>query len=158
MIKSQLHYSEEVKTLNVRSDAFPERGYIPTKNTCDGENVNPPLEIINLPPDTKSIAVIMEDSDAPIRACVHWIVWNIPPVEKIKEHSSFGIEGLNDFKKFHYCGPCPPSGSHHYHFKVYALNELIDLKEGASKIELEKTMSLHVIAFGELIGIYKRAM
>ncbi len=158
MIKPQVHYSEEVKTMTVTSDAFPERGYIPTKYTCDGENVNPPLMIHDLPHETKSLAVIMEDTDAPIRSWVHWMVWNIPPIEKIKESSAMGIEGLNDFRALHYGGPCPPSGSHHYHYKVYALNELLDLKEGASKIELEKAMSLHVIGFGELVGIYKRAM
>jgi len=147
---------EDIRTLNVTSEAFAPHTYIPSKYTCDGENINPPLNIDNIPKDAKSLALIIDDPDAPIRTWVHWIVWNIPPSKKIKEKSIPGIEGVNDFRQHHYGAPCPPSGTHHYHFKVYALRDNIDINSNSTKRELEKAMSPYIIAFGELVGLYKK--
>lgn len=149
---------KDVKILSVSSEAFENRGYIPIKYTCDGINTNPPIDINNIPEDTKSLVLIVDDVDAPIRAWTHWIIWNVSPGKKIKENSHSGMEGINDFRQHHYGGPCPPSGTHRYHFKVYALDEMLFLKKDSTKYELEKTMSSHIIAFGELIGIYRRAL
>jgi hypothetical protein len=146
----------EIHVLEITSEAFISQSYIPQKYTCDGEGISPPMSIGNIPKDAKSLVLIVDDPDAPGRSWVHWIVWNIPPAKKIKEKSIPGIEGMNDFVQHHYGGPCPPSGIHHYHFKVYALDELLDLKPDSTKYELEKAMSSHIIAFGELVGLYKR--
>lgn len=149
---------KDIKELHVSSEAFVNRTYIPTKYTCDGINVNPPIEINDIPVGTKSLVLIVEDIDAPIRPWTHWIVWNIPVSKNIKENSHLGIEGMNDFRQHHYGGPCPPSGTHHYYFKVYALDTLLFLQNNSKKYDLEKAMSSHVIASGELIGLYKRAL
>lgn len=155
---TQLEYatSEMVKVLTISSEAFKDHGNIPTKYTCDGDNINPPLAIGNIPKETKCLALIVDDPDAPIRAWVHWLAWNIPPSKKLKENEIAGDEGINDFGNNHYGGPCPSSGTHKYFFKVYALDDLLDLNPSATKIELEKTMAPHIIGFGELVGLYKR--
>lgn len=144
-----------MKTLGVSSPAFVHRNYIPVKYTCDGDNINPPLLIKNLPIATKSLVVIVDDPDAPVRTWSHWVVWNIPPVKKIKENSVPGIEGISDFREHAYKGPCPPSGLHYYHFKVYALDALLDLNSSATKQDVEKKMAAHILGFGEIIGLYK---
>lgn len=156
MVQEKYHTSEIVKVLTISSEAFKDHGTIPAKYTCDGDNINPPLTIGNIPKETKSLALIFDDPDAPIRTWVHWIVWNIPPAKKIKENEILGDEGINDFGNNNYGGPCPPSGTHNYLFKVYALDELLDLNPDATKIELEKAMSSHIIGFGKLVGSYKR--
>jgi Raf kinase inhibitor-like YbhB/YbcL family protein len=146
----------DYKQLTVTSTAFANEGMIPLKYTCDGENISPPLDIKDIPEEATCLVLIVDDPDAPINTWVHWIVWNIPVTHHIKENEIHGIEGLNDFQQHHYGGPCPPSGIHHYFFKVYALNSLLDLHVNTKKAELEKKMSEHIIAFGELIGLYKR--
>lgn len=158
MIQQPILLSKELKTLEVTSEAFNNRTYIPTKYTCDGENINPPLNIHNIPLEAKSLVLVVDDPDALSGNWVHWIVWNILPASKIKEKTVPGIEGINDFKKQNYGGPCPSSGTHRYFFKVYALDDLIELKQPATLADLEKVMSPHVMGFGELIGLYKRAM
>lgn len=158
MIDVKSYIKEDIKTLDISSDAFEDRMYIPSKYTCDGVNVNPPIEISNIPKEAKSLVLIVDDTDAPIRTWTHWIVWNIPPAKKIKENSLSGLQGLNDFRQHHYGGPCPPSGTHHYHFKVYALDDILYLQRNATKYDLEKAMNSHIIAFGELVGLYKRAL
>jgi Raf kinase inhibitor-like YbhB/YbcL family protein len=142
--------------LKVTSSAFENEKMIPVRYTCDGQNINPPLDIEHIPELSKSLVLIVEDPDAPVRAWVHWIVWNIPVTHHLKENNVHGIEGFNDFLQNHYGGPCPPHGTHRYIFKVYALDSLLNLKTGAKRNELEKTMSEHIIGFGELIGLYKR--
>lgn len=142
--------------LKVSSAAFQQEELIPLKYTCDGKNVNPPLDIENIPEEAKCLALIVDDPDAPAGTWVHWLVWNIPVTHHIRENEVHGTEGMNDFQQPHYGGPCPPSGTHRYFFKVYALNALLDLPPGARKHRLEKAMSEHIIAFGELIGMYKR--
>ncbi|MDP4283689.1 MAG: YbhB/YbcL family Raf kinase inhibitor-like protein [Bacteroidota bacterium] len=147
----------DYKELYISSIAFQNNGMIPLKYTCDGSNINPPLNIENIPEEAKSLTLIVDDPDAPIGTWVHWVVWNIPVTHQIKENEIHGTEGLNDFQQHHYAGPCPPpSGTHRYFFKVYALNALLDLPSGTKKPQLEKAMSEYIIAFGELIGFYKR--
>lgn len=147
---------EEIKTLIVSSPAFMHRGFIPEKYTCDGENINPPLIIEKIPESAKSLVLIVDDPDAPVRVWTHWLVWNIMPAKTIKEKSIPGVQGMTDFRSQRYKGPCPPKGLHQYHFRVYALDALLDLKPGASRHEVEKEMSSHVIAYGELTGMYER--
>ncbi|KAA9035662.1 YbhB/YbcL family Raf kinase inhibitor-like protein [Ginsengibacter hankyongi] len=142
--------------LKITSSAFNNNEYIPLKYTCDGDNISPSLEIEVIPEATKSLALIVDDPDAPIGTWVHWVVWNIPVTHHIKENDIKGIEGINDFQKNHYNGPCPPSGTHRYFFKIYALDALLRLPATTKKIELEKAMSDHILGFGELIGLYKR--
>jgi len=146
----------DYKQLKVGSSAFDNEGMIPQKYTCDGININPPLEIENIPEEAKCLVLIVDDPDAPAGTWVHWVVWNIPVTHYIKENEIHGTEGVNDFKKHHYGGPCPPSGTHRYFFKVYALDDLLDLPPRTGKLNLEKAMSEHIIAFGELTGLYKR--
>ncbi|MGP8216623.1 MAG: YbhB/YbcL family Raf kinase inhibitor-like protein [Bacteroidia bacterium] len=156
MISSNPFVKNEIKTLNISSEAFENGHLIPSKYTCDGENVNPQLEIGNIPEKTKSLVLIIDDPDAPLRTWIHWLVWNVSPARKIKMKSIPGIEGMNDFMQHHYGGPCPPSGMHHYHFKIYALDDMLYLNENATVHDVEKAMSLQVVAFGELIGLYKK--
>lgn len=158
MILQPIPLSKELKTLEITSDAFNDRTYIPTKYTCDGENINPPLTIHNIPPETNSLVLVVDDPDALSGVWVHWIVWNIPPSGKIKEKTVPGTQGINDFRKHNYNGPCPPSGTHRYFFKVYALNDLIEIEEPVTMADLDKAMNPYIIGFGELIGLYKRAM
>jgi Raf kinase inhibitor-like YbhB/YbcL family protein len=142
--------------LNVRSVAFSQGGHIPKKYTCEGEDVNPPLEISNLPVETKTVALIVEDPDAPHGTFDHWIAWNIQPNESIAENSLPGINGTNGFGKTGYGGPCPPSGSHRYFFKVYALDIQLDLLAGSNKKALQQAMKGHILAKGELMAHYKK--
>jgi Raf kinase inhibitor-like YbhB/YbcL family protein len=145
------------RILEVTSPAFKGDELIPMKYTCDGQNEPPELNIRWLPLETKSLSIIVDDPDAPIGAWVHWIAWNIHPENNIKSNKIRGRQGLNDFGLRKYCGPCPPNGTHHYHFKVYALDSfLLDLNSNTTKFELEKAMKKHIVAYGELIGLYKR--
>lgn len=146
----------DYKILQVSSSAFDYEGSIPEKYSCDGENISPPLNIENIPLEAKCLALIADDPDAPHATWVHWLVWNIPVTHHIHENEVHGTQGLNDFKQQYYGGPCPPSGMHRYFFKIYALKELLDLSPGSGKIQLEKAMSEHIIAFGELVGLYSR--
>ena len=147
---------ESEKQLEVRSTAFTQGGTIPPKYTCEGENVNPPLEIGGYPPGTKSLAVIVEDPDAPHGVYDHWIVWNIPPRGRINENSRPGVTGKNSFGNTNYGGPCPPSGSHRYYFKVYALDSELDIQAGSDKKALQNAMKKHVLSSGELMAHYQK--
>ena len=149
--------SEESKNqLEVRSTAFAQGGTIPPKYTCEGENVNPPLEIRGYSSHTKSLALIFEDPDAPRGVYDHWIVWNIPPGEKIKENSRPGVAGKNSFGNTNYGGPCPPSGSHRYFFKVYALDNELNIEAGSDKNTLQDAMKAHILSSGELMAHYQK--
>jgi Raf kinase inhibitor-like YbhB/YbcL family protein len=145
-----------MKKLVVMSSAFKNNGSIPRRYTCDGEDVNPPLIIDGLPQGTKSLVLIVDDPDASMGNWQHWNVWNITPTNKIDENIVPGIEGLNDFGRHSYGGPCPPSGTHRYFFKVYALDIKISLPISSRKKDIEKAMSEHILAKGELVGLYKR--
>ena len=145
-----------MKELTVKSPAFENNKLIPSKYTCDGEEVSPPLTVEGIPEKTKSLALIMEDPDAPAGLFIHWLVWNIPPSNEIQENSVPGTEGLNTNKKNSYHGPCPPGGTHRYYFKVYALDTLLKLGAFSEKEVLENAMQNHILAHGELIGLYRR--
>lgn len=140
--------------LTLRSDAFANRGNIPPEYTCEGVGDSPPLEIGEIPEDTQSLALIMDDPDAPKGVFTHWLVWNIPLVSVIKENSNPGISGTNSGGKTGYHPPCPPTGRHRYYFKLYALDTTLDLPAGSEREALEMAMQDHIIAQGELMGYY----
>jgi Raf kinase inhibitor-like YbhB/YbcL family protein len=148
--------SMKIQSIKVFSSAFESNGTIPRKYTCNGENINPPLEFEGIPEEADSLVLILDDPDAPMKTFTHWIVWNIEPVAKLEEDSIPGVEGINDFRKIGYGGPCPPSGTHRYFFKVYALDKQLEIKAGASRKELESEMIGHIIAEGELMGKYSK--
>ncbi|HET9434757.1 MAG TPA: YbhB/YbcL family Raf kinase inhibitor-like protein [Chitinophagaceae bacterium] len=142
--------------LQVISTVFSHKGHIPPQYTCEGENINPALIIRNFPDNTRTLALIVEDPDAPNGTFDHWVVWNIPPNEAIAERSNAGINGTNSFGKTGYGGPCPPSGVHRYFFKVFALDAELNLKAGSGKNELLDAMKGHVLATGEIMGLYQK--
>ena len=142
--------------LTVKSPAFETNRLIPAKYTCEGDEVNPPLTIEGVPPGTKTLPLIIDDPDAPRGTFDHWVVWDTSPAGKIAENSVPGTEGLNSAGERGYMGPCPPSGTHRYFFKVYALDTKLGLKLDARKRDVEKAMENHVLAKGELVGLYSR--
>jgi len=143
--------------LTVKSPAFKNNQLIPIKCSCDGDEVNPPLTIEGIPQGSKTLALVVDDPDAPMGTFDHWIVWNIPPTGRIEENSVPGTQGLNSAGKHSYIGMCPPSGTHRYFFKVFALDVKLDLKpESMKKKDLEKAMQGHILSKGELFGLYKR--
>jgi Raf kinase inhibitor-like YbhB/YbcL family protein len=147
----------ETLTLTIGSTAFTHKGSIPSKHTCDGENVNPSLTIENIPPGTKSLTLIIDDPDAPTGVFTHWVLWNIHPMEMILENTVPGTEGKNSFGRTFYQGPCPSDGRvHRYFFKVYALDTLLKLRPGSNKETVENAMMKHLLAEGEIIGLYQR--
>jgi Raf kinase inhibitor-like YbhB/YbcL family protein len=146
-----------LEKLSVKSPAFENNKPIPVKYTCDGANINPPLTIEGAPEETKTLVLIVDDPDAPAGTFNHWGVWNIPPTtRKIKENTVPGTEGISSYRKHAYGGPCPPYGTHRYFFKVYALDTQLDLKSNSTKRDVEKAMKGHVLAEGELMGLYSR--
>jgi len=144
--------------MKITSSAFQESGNIPSKFTCDGSDTSPPLQITGVPSEAKSLVLIADDPDAPGGLFTHWLVWNIPPqTSSILEGSApKGIHGTNDFGKPDYGGPCPPSGTHRYYFKVFALDRELNLASSAKRRQLDAAMQGHVIAQGELMGRYSR--
>lgn len=154
--RSEATSAVDFKKLKISSDAFTDHEMIPAQYTCDGKDINPPLAIHQIPAEAKSLAIIVDDPDAPNGTFVHWVMWNIPVTHYIRENEAKGLQGLNDFGKHRYNGPCPPGGIHRYFFKVYALNGVLDLPVDTTKEHLEKVMSNNIIGFGELIGLYSR--
>lgn len=150
--------------MKLTSSAFVDNGLIPAKYTCDGADISPPLTWDEIPSETQSLVLIVDDPDAPGRTFVHWVVYDIPPTvnqlpEKIvgsKNIPSGGVQGKNDFGKLGYGGPCPPSGTHHYFFHLYALDQKLSLATGASKSQIIRVMEGHVLGKAELIGRYQR--
>lgn len=150
--------------IKIESPSFKEGEMIPVRYTCDGENVSPAVKWSGAPGQTKSFAILCDDPDAPIGDWVHWILFNIPAdITEIKENispdkkfSNGMAHGLTDFKSFGYGGPCPPSGTHRYFFKIYALDIMLKADPGIKKKELLKLIEGHILAKGELIGRYKR--
>ena len=141
------------------SPAFSYGAQIPSKYTCDGEDINPHLVIHGVPEKAKSLALVVEDPDAPNGLWVHWVAWNIQPeTREIREHAEpFGSgEGLNSWGEIGYGGPCPPSGTHRYFFRLYALDTRLKLAEGSKKAALEEAMAGHILATAELMGTYAR--
>ena len=142
--------------LEITSPAFKNGSQIPMKYTCDGEAVNPPLAIAEIPQGTQSLALIVEDPDAPRGTYDHWLVWNISPASVIVENSNPGISGNNSGEMTGYHAPCPPEGSHRYRFHVFALNTDLDLEAGSKKAQMKKAMKGHILAKGTLLGMYER--
>jgi Raf kinase inhibitor-like YbhB/YbcL family protein len=150
---------ENNMAIHLTSTAFSEGENIPRLYTCDDKNVSPPLTWTNVPTNTISLALIIDDPDAPVGTWVHWVLYNLPSnltgLEQGKSGS--GIEGINDFKRSGYGGPCPPKGSNHrYYIKLYALDSVLNLKTGATKAQLESAMRGHILAQGQLMGKYGR--
>lgn len=146
----------QTKVMTVTSSAFRTNGSIPAKYTCKGENINPPLDISDIPPNARSLALIIDDPDAPGGTWLHWAVWNIPVTHHLQEDDIPGQQARNDFRRNTYGGPCPPSGKHRYFFKIYALDEVLDLAEGATFKELESAMADHIVGYGELVGRFSK--
>jgi Raf kinase inhibitor-like YbhB/YbcL family protein len=145
--------------VNITSTVFKHNENIPNTYTCDGGDNIPPLTFSEIPSQAKSLALIVDDPDAPIRAFTHWLIYNIPPATtQILENEipSGSLQGKNDFGNTQYGGPCPHNGTHRYSFKLYALDALLDLPVGASKSELEDAMEGHILESSQLIGLYKR--
>jgi len=144
--------------MKLTSPAFTHNGAIPSEYTCDGADLSPPLSISDVPPNAKSLALVMDDPDAPVGTWDHWVVYNIPPsVSQInKGEEPNGDPGANSWSRFGYGGPCPPSGTHRYFFKLYALDTELKFQESPSKKDLESAMQGHIIAKAELMGTYKR--
>jgi Raf kinase inhibitor-like YbhB/YbcL family protein len=146
-------------SIQISSTAITEGGNIPRIYTCDDQNVSPPLAWTDVPTNTISLALIMDDPDAPSGTWVHWVLYNLPPNLTSLEQgrSGGGTDGKNDFNKLGYGGPCPPRGSNHrYFFKLYALDSTLDLKAGATKAQVENAMKDHILAHGQLMGRYGR--
>ncbi len=149
--------------MKLTTAAFKEGGIIPSVYTCEGKNINPPLEISGAPPQAKCLVLIMDDPDVPKSLRPegmydHWVVFNMPPnTHKIGEHSTPpGVQGKNTAGKNQYIGPCPPDREHRYFFKLYALDKLLELPPGATKKEVEKAMHGHTIAQCQLMGRYEK--
>ncbi|MBI5875750.1 MAG: YbhB/YbcL family Raf kinase inhibitor-like protein [Deltaproteobacteria bacterium] len=158
-------FAKEETAMQIKSPAFEDNGMIPKKYTCDGVDVSPPLSWSKPPAGAKSIAVICDDPDAPMGTWVHWVLYGLSPettslsegVPPEKEALSGARQGINDFRKIGYGGPCPPRGpAHRYFFKIYALDIELTLASGATKKDVEKAMKGHILAQGELVGRYGR--
>ncbi len=146
-------------TLRISSPAFKDGEMIPKKFTCQGVDINPQLDISGVPDGTKSLVLIMDDPDAPMGTWDHWIVWNISPDTKTIEENSVpagAVQGKNSWGRNNYGGPCPPSGTHRYFFKLYALDTTLDLSEKSNKKAVEKAMKGHILEQAQLMGKYKK--
>ncbi len=154
----------KVMAFEIKSSAFSNNGAIPPKYTCDGQDISPPLSWNDAPAGTKSFALISDDPDAPMGTWVHWVVWNIPAqsvslkegIENTTRLTDGTMQGISDFKRTGYGGPCPPSGTHRYFFKLYALDTTLDLPANTTKAQLEKAMKGHILGQTQIIGTYSR--
>jgi Raf kinase inhibitor-like YbhB/YbcL family protein len=150
--------------MKLTSTAFSEGGMIPAQYTCNGPDVSPPLNWEDVPEETKSLALIADDPDAPVGTWVHWVLYNLPAdthelqedLPKTKVLPNGAMQGTNDFRKIGYNGPCPPGGTHRYFFKLYALDELVDLNPGARKKDLLDAMKGHILAECQIMGKFSR--
>jgi len=150
---------EQIGEIQLTSEVFQNNQSIPLKYSCNGENINPPLSIKNIPINTKSLTLIVDDPDAPSGNWTHWLIWNIPSETSHIETNSLPndvIQGLNSSKNNKYDGPCPPSGTHRYFFKLYALDTILNLKEDSKKNNLEDAMKGHILGQTTLIGLYSK--
>ncbi len=155
---------EAAMTLEVTSSAFTQGNPIPARYSCKGEDISPPLTWSDPPAGTQSFVLIMDDPDAPMGTWVHWVIYNIPASarglpENVPSDAQLpdgSVQGKNSWGRFGYGGPCPPSGTHRYFFKLYALDTTLDLPAGADKRTLESAMRGHILAQGELMGTFSR--
>lgn len=150
----------KIKEGNMKlTTVFADGEKIPSEYTCDGEDLAPKLTISEVPESAKSLVLIVDDPDAPMGTWVHWLLYNIPADTKEIDANNLPIEtksGKTDFGRTGWGGPCPPSGTHRYFFKLYAVDKTLDLPQGAKKAQLESAIKNHVIEKSELIGLYKR--
>lgn len=156
MTSAGLTRAQGESAMKITSPEFENNKFIPRKFACDGQDINPGLSIEAIPEEAKSLVLIVEDPDAPMGTWIHWVVFDIPVIHRIEENSVPGKQGQNDFGRKDYGGPCPPSGTHRYFFKIYALDEKLNLNEGISKKNLEKAMQGHILDKAELVGLYKK--
>jgi hypothetical protein len=145
--------------MRISSPAFEGMNRIPAKYTCDVENVSPPLEIFDVPQNAKNLVFILDDPDAPNGTFTHWIMWNIDPLSLVIPENGIpqgAQEGFNDANKKGYTGPCPPTGTHRYRFKLFALNKKLDLLPTAKRSDLDEELKDGIIDSAELVGTYSR--
>ncbi len=142
--------------MRITSPEFEHNGVIPKKFTCQGADVNPKFNFYDIPEGAKSLALIVDDPDAPGGMWVHWVVFDIPLIKEVAENSVPGTQGVNDFNRKDYGGPCPPSGTHRYFFKIYALDTVLDSDGMINKKQLEEKMQGHILGRAEMIGLYKK--
>lgn len=145
--------------MQITSPVFQNNNFLPEKYTCDGQNINPPLTINNVPKNTESLVLIVDDPDAPSGTWTHWLVWNIQPeTTEIPENSipTSATEGTTNWGRPGYNGPCPPSGTHRYFFKIFALDTILDLQPQSTINQLLTTMQNHIIAQAEIIAKYSK--
>lgn len=153
-----------VATINITSPAFREGQMIPQQYACDGDNISPPLSWDGIPDGTQSLVLIMDDPDAPRGTFIHWVLYDLPPdldglpenLPKDKTLAVGGEEGINSTDQLGYMGPCPPSGTHRYFFKLYALDDKLNLPAGETKDRLLNAMVGHILGQGQLMGRYQR--
>lgn len=158
--------SSQAASFKITSSDFTHKSVIPIKFTCDGANKAPRLQWHGAPSNTKSFVFICDDPDAPAGTWVHWVVYNIPAsktdlsyiTDRTQKLSDGTMQGSNSWPHVGYDGPCPPEGHgiHHYHFKLYALDAVLNLKPGATKQEVEAAMKKHILAHTEIVGLYER--
>lgn len=151
--------SKNIRVMKITSAVFKEGELIPNIYTCKGKNINPPVQIADVPAGTRSLALILDDPDAPGGTWVHWVMWNISPATGGIEENSVptgAVQGKNSWGNSGYGGPCPPSGVHRYFFKIYALNTALSLPSSDGKKDLEKAMKGHILAEGQLMGRVKK--
>lgn len=158
---SLLYYLLTSSTImEITSTAFIENGNIPSKYTCDGENINPPIKITGVPAEAQTIAIISDDPDAPMGTWIHWTIWNIPASETVEIPENFvpkgTTEGITSFKTQGYGGPCPPKGTHRYFFKVFALDTELELDITEDITDIELAMEGHILDSAQLMGVYNR--
>ncbi len=156
LIFSVNQIAEAGAAMKLSSPSFKDYQMIPKKFTCQDEDINPEFIIDGVSKDTQSLALIVDDPDAPMGTWVHWVVYNMAVTSKIEENSIPGKEGINSFHRKHYGGPCPPSGTHRYFFKIYALDTALAFNRSVDKKSLEKAMSGHILDQTELVGLYKK--
>ena len=150
--------------MELKSPAFAHGAPIPPEYTCDGRDVSPPLSVTGVAPGTRSLALVADDPDAPMGTWIHWVAWNIPPgagalpanLPKKDALQDGTRQGINDFKRAGYGGPCPPSGTHRYFFRLYALDVTLDLPATTTRKDLDRAMRGHILAQAELLGTYSR--
>ena len=153
--------------MKITSSAFRDHGSIPREHTCEGNDVSPPLAIADVPAGTKSLALIVDDPDAPDPAApkmtwVHWVLYDLPPATTslpsgVSAAALHGRDGLNDWKRTGYGGPCPPIGRHRYFFKLFALDRMLGDLQRPSSAQLQRAFSGHVLAETQLVGLYAKA-
>jgi Raf kinase inhibitor-like YbhB/YbcL family protein len=160
------HPAQEGAKMRIDSNAFSHNGPIPARYTCDGQDASPPLSWTDVPAGTRSLALIVDDPDAPDPVAprmtwVHWVLYNLPPAsqglaEGVRQLPSGTLEGMNDWRRTGYGGPCPPIGRHRYFHKLYALDRVLPNLGRPTKADLEQAMRGHVLAHAELVGTYQR--